>query len=62
MHFIFQDKGEKMLPARPQDYPTGYPVPIWYAHLLERFGEDSLEKLGFYPNERLLDIAKKLSS
>ncbi|WP_010400638.1 hypothetical protein [Campylobacter fetus] len=39
-----------MLPNTPQDYPTGFAVPIWYAHLIEQVGEDAIEKLGFYPN------------
>lgn len=49
-----------MLPNRPQDYPTGNPVSIWYAHLIEQVGEEAIEKLGFYPNERLLDSTKSL--
>ncbi len=49
-----------MLPNTPQDYPTGFAVPIWYAHLIEQVGEEAIEKLGFYPNERLLESAKAL--
>ena len=33
---------------------------VWYAHLIEQVGEEAIEKLGFYPNERLLESAKNL--
>ena len=49
-----------MLPTRPQDYPSGFPVPVWYLHLVEQVGDEVLEHAGFYPNEHLLDTAKAL--
>ena len=47
-----------MLPNKPQDYPNSFPARVWYTHLIEEIGEEAIEKLGFYPNERLLDTTK----
>lgn len=49
-----------MLPNKPQDYPNSFPARVWYTHLIEEIGDEAIEKLGFYPNERLLDTTKAL--
>lgn len=49
-----------MLPTRSQNYPSSFPAPVWYLHLVEQAGDEVLERAGFYPNEHLLDTAKAL--
>ena len=50
-----------MLPNKPQDYPNSFPARVWYTHLIEEIGDEAIEKLGFYPNERLLDTTKEVA-
>lgn len=28
-----------MLPTRPQDYPSSFPAPVWYLHLVEQVSD-----------------------
>lgn len=49
-----------MLPKRPEDYPDSYPIGIWYKELYDRVGEENLERLGFFPHERIVDRAYDL--
>ena len=28
-----------MLPTRPQNYPSGFPAPVWYLHIVEQVGD-----------------------